>query len=233
MIYSKARSKCGFTLIELLVVIAIIAILAAILFPVFGKVRAKAHEVQCLSNLKQIGLAFQMYGSDYDTSLPNVVNGTYSWRNTLFTQGEIAALIHKLDRYIGDTQLWYCSADSWSAYSSGAGDLDGDGDVDWDDGIVSYSYCIQWETWWDGSNYVADPICPTLYDYGGDFLGIEPTQQCLMIDNGLPFGPSSNLADYDPPHSGGTAFNIVFWDGHAKLVPASQLGSFHPPLLAE
>jgi prepilin-type N-terminal cleavage/methylation domain-containing protein len=55
----------GFTLIELLVVIAIIAILAAILFPVFAQAREKARQTQCLNNTKQIGLAFQMYCQDF------------------------------------------------------------------------------------------------------------------------------------------------------------------------
>jgi prepilin-type N-terminal cleavage/methylation domain-containing protein len=61
----------GFTLIELLVVIAIIAVLAAILFPVFAQAREKARESTCLSNLKQIGVAFSLYTQDYDESFPN------------------------------------------------------------------------------------------------------------------------------------------------------------------
>jgi prepilin-type N-terminal cleavage/methylation domain-containing protein/prepilin-type processing-associated H-X9-DG protein len=60
----------GFTLIELLVVIAIIAILAAILFPVFAQARAKARQAACLSNLKQVGTAVMMYVQDFDETYP-------------------------------------------------------------------------------------------------------------------------------------------------------------------
>src|SRR5438105_14926395 len=62
----KTKNVAGFTLIELLVVIAIIAILAAILFPVFAQAREKARAISCLSNIKQINLGFQMYMQDYD-----------------------------------------------------------------------------------------------------------------------------------------------------------------------
>src|SRR6266516_783159 len=65
----ERRQQCGFTLIELLVVIAIIAILAAILFPVFAQVRQKARLTSCLSNLKQLGSALSMYVQDYDEML--------------------------------------------------------------------------------------------------------------------------------------------------------------------
>jgi prepilin-type N-terminal cleavage/methylation domain-containing protein/prepilin-type processing-associated H-X9-DG protein len=68
------RRKSGFTLIELLVVIAIIAILAAILFPVFAQAREKARAISCLSNTKQLGLAFAMYSQDFDEMYPDGVN---------------------------------------------------------------------------------------------------------------------------------------------------------------
>src|ERR1700678_194618 len=63
--------KHAFTLIELLVVIAIIAILAAILFPVFAQAKAAAKKASCLSNTKQVGLGWIMYADDYDDMMPN------------------------------------------------------------------------------------------------------------------------------------------------------------------
>jgi prepilin-type N-terminal cleavage/methylation domain-containing protein len=76
------RRRRGFTLIELLVVIAIIAILAAILFPVFAQAREKARQATCLSNTKQIALGLHMYLQDYDEILPFAYNywgpGTYT-----------------------------------------------------------------------------------------------------------------------------------------------------------
>jgi prepilin-type N-terminal cleavage/methylation domain-containing protein/prepilin-type processing-associated H-X9-DG protein len=85
----SCSQKRGFTLIELLVVIAIIAILAAILFPVFAQAREKARMASCLSNLKQLGTATQMYAQDYDETMaawtfanyPNGLWGSPEWNN--------------------------------------------------------------------------------------------------------------------------------------------------------
>ncbi len=81
----------GFTLIELLVVIAIIAILAAILFPVFARAREKARQTSCLSNTKQLGLGIMMYVQDYDERCPSVYDdglgypaGRIIWADKIF-----------------------------------------------------------------------------------------------------------------------------------------------------
>ncbi len=77
--------KKGFTLIELLVVIAIIAILAAILFPVFAQAREKARQTTCLSNLKQLGTALMLYVDDNHETYPQArIAGFYSWNIRLF-----------------------------------------------------------------------------------------------------------------------------------------------------
>lgn len=85
------RKRKGFTLIELLVVIAILAILAAILFPVFSQAREKARAATCLSNLRQMALGMRMYAQDYDELYPPHRLGTgavypraYTWRAAIF-----------------------------------------------------------------------------------------------------------------------------------------------------
>lgn len=82
---SASHSGAGFTLIELLVVIAIIAILAAILFPVFAQAREKARQATCLSNLKQLGLGFLQYNQDSDEMMPAAASaGGQGWAGRVF-----------------------------------------------------------------------------------------------------------------------------------------------------
>lgn len=93
------RKQNAFTLIELLVVIAIIAILAAILFPVFAQAREQARRATCLSNLRQLTNAFQMYAQDYDEQFQSQENGTGH---------EVTEAQMLLQPYIKNQQIFFC-----------------------------------------------------------------------------------------------------------------------------
>jgi prepilin-type N-terminal cleavage/methylation domain-containing protein/prepilin-type processing-associated H-X9-DG protein len=90
--------RTGFTLIELLVVVAVIAILAALLLPVFTSARARARQATCLSNLSQIGRAALLYAGDYDERLPSVLA-----HRTLPTDPGMT-----LQPYLANLDVWYC-----------------------------------------------------------------------------------------------------------------------------
>ena len=109
------RSKKGFTLIELLVVIAIIAILAAILFPVFARAREKARQTSCLSNLKEIALAFKMYVSDYDERTPP--GG--EWTDASGNEPGPAYWQLRIEPYLKNTQILECPSYA-SKYGGGS-----------------------------------------------------------------------------------------------------------------
>lgn len=95
-------SRHGFTLIELLVVIAIIAILAAILFPVFAQVRASARKTVCLSNAKQLGSALTLYTQDYDETYPTLVLQGSAPSNLAYDAATV------LMSYIKNENVFFC-----------------------------------------------------------------------------------------------------------------------------
>ena len=97
--------RSGFTLIELLVVIAIIAILAAILFPVFAKAREKARQSSCSSNEKQLSNGVIMYAQDYDEKPPLVYDDTLGTANR-----EI--WVEKVEPYVKNRQIYFCPSGS-------------------------------------------------------------------------------------------------------------------------
>ncbi len=108
-------SRRGFTLIELLVVIAIIAILAAVLFPVFSQAREKARQAACLSNQKQIGLAFLQYAQDYDERFPwfyNNKQGTSQSVNYGPGAWALGYWFNNLHPYIKSWEMFKCPSKS-------------------------------------------------------------------------------------------------------------------------
>ena len=110
---SKERA---FTLIELLVVIAIIAILAAILFPVFAQAREKARSTACISNQKQIGTALAMYRQDYDQ-----VNTRYRFCDPAFASDPLCSKLAKATTYTGPLETWWAPYDNDSKSACGVG----------------------------------------------------------------------------------------------------------------
>ncbi len=116
----RARVGLGFTLIELLTFIAIIAVLAALLFPVFSAARGKAREITCISNLRQVGLAIRMYTQDYDDLYPWAVDPTDKYTPVIWSQypdfqAQIPFMpfMHEvLQPYIKSQELFHCPSDT-------------------------------------------------------------------------------------------------------------------------
>src|SRR5258706_471850 len=107
-----STKRPGFTLIELLVVIAIIAILAAILFPVFAQARESARMASCLSNLRQIGTGTLMYIQDYDEKYPSTIAWGRMWTGVWVADPAVPDSLRYLPEmvnpYIKNKDIWFC-----------------------------------------------------------------------------------------------------------------------------
>jgi len=199
------RHTTGFTLIELLVVIAIIAILAAILFPVFAQAREKARSTACLSNCKQIGAALRMYLEDYEGAYP------FSW----FSDGQYG-FDAALYPYTKNTQIFACPSnpqlpEKWAGYT---GPLFG----------MKRSYAMNGDV---ASDQRRTPIIETSI--------VDPAQTIMMLEtsdlnyhHGRPPDHETytrnrnDVCEHVPfyIHQGGS--NYVFADTHARWARVEQ-----------
>jgi prepilin-type N-terminal cleavage/methylation domain-containing protein/prepilin-type processing-associated H-X9-DG protein len=202
----KSRTN-GFTLIELLVVIAIIAILAAILFPVFAQAREKARATDCLSNLKQIALADLMYTQDYDGHYPtNYLPGPGYWCSPMDDPTQQPNWWSELQPYVKNQQVFLCPSASIQTYML--------------PGRANTSYMTNWWVIYDGtatdSSVRSVAQCPIFVDAGETWSGAW-TYDARPYPDGSQVWPR-------PIHSNG--INANYADGHAKfnqIAPVKQL----------
>ena len=201
------RARKAFTLIELLVVIAIIAILAAILFPVFAKAREKARQSSCTSNEKQLGLAIRQYTSDYDERM---MPGGQSLLSPVTATDYVPYL--RLEAYIKNSQMWNCPSTSIVLNPATGGPT----------GYQFSSYCAN-----IADAQVDDPsgtiIAVDHWDEGGWFEhDITQWDAPYMINT--PLNPT--VQKEWQRHNDG--LNSLFYDGHVKWMrPDSQTVSMY------
>jgi len=201
--------RTGFTLIELLVVIAIIAILAAILFPVFAQARERARSSSCLSNVNQLGKAILMYAQDYDARLPLC---NYQWVGTNPNAGANTPTfaLDLSQPYMKNEQILRCPSDG-SPYQR------------------KYSYAYMFRS--GGSYYDASiPVFRHL-GYSVPLENVKrPANMVLVMDwdytNSQALNPlpgAVKFSDTGPAARHFEAANAVFMDGHAKPMKKAQM----------
>jgi prepilin-type N-terminal cleavage/methylation domain-containing protein/prepilin-type processing-associated H-X9-DG protein len=235
------RGLPGFTLIELLVVIAIIAILAAILFPVFAQARETARKTQCLSNGRQIGTALMMYVQDYDELYPytewsqKIMITPATWRAGL-KPGWLLEPYHK------NGQIWRCPSDPGApgpvlTPANTPCTKPWPGDCTWYVN-VNYAYDVAALVKSnEGGRSLAELIAPAdTVAFAGtmssrmaqkDFPDVWRTTQAWVL-NDLPF---MKAALESSPYSGDPGIrnghqlggNMIFADGHAKWLSTGRI----------
>jgi prepilin-type N-terminal cleavage/methylation domain-containing protein/prepilin-type processing-associated H-X9-DG protein len=208
---TRMRNPRGFTLIELLVVIAIIAILAAILFPVFAQAREKARQTSCSSNLKQLGTAMMMYVQDYDESYPKVWYAPEGhWANVI-----LPYLGQGKQIWTGGIMLCPSAAYRGWAYAMST-QLDGKSQavVTRPADVVAFAEAVQVKDWKSTAAH------------------LETNKDCWGGENGNGVGPKIKDDDNVTPPSGcysmpryrhSDGVNLTFGDGHVKWMRKGSL----------
>jgi prepilin-type N-terminal cleavage/methylation domain-containing protein/prepilin-type processing-associated H-X9-DG protein len=242
-------SRKGFTLIELLVVIAIIAILAAILFPVFAKAREKARAISCLSNEKQIGLGLIQYSQDYDELLAkawygpngygdsNPAIGTYKWMDAVQPYVKSQQLFHCPDfnddlgtgatgNYVPYQQLGTATGTTTSdnkhygSYAMNAAYWDGNYN---DNGISSPGASSQGITSFTLATLAHPATTAWIADGEGSYQFDWPNTNPPIVTKSVRTWGSGNNQDGSCGERHTDFVNIIWCDGHAKAIKLDTL----------
>jgi prepilin-type N-terminal cleavage/methylation domain-containing protein/prepilin-type processing-associated H-X9-DG protein len=204
------QRRAGFTLIELLVVIAIIAILAAILFPVFAQAREQARMSTCLSNFKQMGLGVKMYLQDWDETYPMNRVGTNPGGHECDGTGKMITWKHETQPYVKNVGVFKCPSNPLNSKPDETGGGDKFGYTVFP---ISYAYngTILWNSLGPTPPVLTEAMIPETSRY---LMLIESRSACS--DMGIWGFPDGFYVH--PTHR----MQALFCDGHAKATRFSQ-----------